>query len=234
MNFIKKIFDGTSDESVHLQFQKFSKGEFRHRALIRVKFSAGKYTIYTSAEFSNELVRMMAEKLGDEKTNITGAIVSTSDLTGELEFKDKKQFQGVKRYLIDNEMSGNEIIGLLDKLPKAFFALTFEAGGDKLKIKPKAPKSGKPGKGDEAPKADFCKLVTTDKEIARSFIFEDKEFKEAEVNHTFIIEDIVVPEELKQEKDFSKVREMAKRKGKIIREIRIDEQIVKEEKEFEA
>ncbi len=54
------------------------------------------------------------------------------------------------------------------------------------------------------------------------------------MNHTFIIEDIVVPDELKQEKDFAKVREMAKRKGKIIREIRIDEQIVKEEKEFEA
>ena len=234
MNFIKKIFDGTSDESVHLQFQKFSKGEFRHRALIRVKSSAGKYTIYASAEFSNELVRMMAEKLGDERTNITGAIVSTSDLTGELEFKEKKQFQGVKRYLLDNEMSGNEIIVLLDKLPKAFFALSFEAGGDKLKIKPKAPKAGKPGKGGEQPKANFCKLVTKDKEIARSFIFEDKEFKEAEVNHTFIIEDIVVPDELKQEKDFAKVREMAKRKGKIIREIRIDEQIVKEEKEFEA
>ena len=38
MNFIKKIFDGNIDESVHLQFQKFSKGEFRDRALIKARY----------------------------------------------------------------------------------------------------------------------------------------------------------------------------------------------------
>ncbi len=234
MNFIKKIFDNEIDEEVHLQFQKFSKGEFRNRAMIRVKCSGKKCTIYTSAEFANGFVRMAAEKLGEEKTQVTGAIVSTSDLTEELEFKEKKQFQGVKRYLIDTEMSGTEILGLLDKFPKTFFALTFNVGDEKLKIKPKAPKSGKPGKGDAEPKINFCKFVTTDAKIKNSFVFEDANFKEAIIDHTFVIEDIVVPDELKDEKDFSKVREMAKRKGKIIREAKIDEQIVKEEKEFEA
>ena len=92
MNFIKKIFEGDVDENVHLQFQKFSKGEFRNRALINAKQSKGKYTIVTTAEFANELVREVAKKLGDNKTQIKGAIVSTSDLTGELEFQDKKQF----------------------------------------------------------------------------------------------------------------------------------------------
>ena len=234
MNFIKKIFDGVTDKSVHLQFQKYSKGEFRDRALIRVKASGKRYTIYTSAEFANELVRATAEKLGEEKSKITGAIVSTNDLTGELDFKYKKQFQGVKRYLIENDMSGVEIIALLDKLPKAFFALSFEAGEDKLKIKPKAPKSSKSKKKGEAPKPDFCKLITKNKEIAKNFVFEDSDFKEANINHTFLIDEIVIPEELKQEKDFSKVREMAKRKGKIIRNVVIDEQIFKEEKEFVA
>ena len=41
----------------------------------------------------------MAEKLGQEKTTVKGAIVSTSDLKEELQPKDVKQFQGVKRYL---------------------------------------------------------------------------------------------------------------------------------------
>jgi hypothetical protein len=234
MNFIKKIFDDEIDESVHLQFQKFSKGEFRNRALIRAKCSGKKYTIYTSAEFANGLVRLMAEKLGEEKTQVTGAIVSTSDLTDVLEFKEKKQFQGVKRYLIESEMSGNEILELLEKFPKTFFALTFNVGDEKLKIKPKAPKSGKPGKDGEKPKIDFCKLNTLDKDIMKSFVFEDFDFKEANISHTFLIEDIVVPEELKGEEDFAKIREMAKRKGKIVREAQIDEQVVKEEKEFEA
>jgi len=232
MNFIKKVFEGNSDESIHLHFQKFSKGEFRDRALIEAKNSKGKYTIKTSSEFANELVRDVAEKLGDDKTKITGAIVSTQDLTGELDFKDKKQFQGVKRYLIDKEMSGKEILSLLEKFPKNFFALSFEAGDCKLKIKPKAPKSGKPGKEKEdGPKADFCTLKTNDKNIAESFIFEKPNFTEAKVNHTFIINELVMPQ---GETDYAKIREMAKRKGRIVRNSVIDGAVMKKEVEFEA
>lgn len=236
MNFIKKIFDEKKDELIHLQFQKFSKGEFTNRALIRAKYSAGKYTINTSAEFANELVRMAAEKLGENKTKVTGAIVSTNDLKDKLDYKEIKQFQGVKRYLIDKEMSGNEIIKLLDEFPKTFFALTFNVGEDtKLKIKAKAPKSGKPGKEkDGGPKADFCSLKTTDKEIGQSFVFEKPNFKNAEINHTFYIEQIVIPDELKTSKDFAKIREESFRKGKIVRKATIDEEDRTQEFEFQA
>lgn len=235
MNFIKKVFDEKIDELVHLQFQKFSKGEFRDRAIIEAKNSNGKYTVKTSAEFANEMVRAVAKKLGDKETNITGCIVSTNDLTGELDFKDKKQFQGVKKYMIDSEISGNKIIELLEKSPKAFFALSFSAANDGtiLKIKPKAPKSGKPGsKGKEKP--NFCKLSTNDPELGRSFVFERPNFKKAEITHHFIIEQIEIPEELKNSKDFEKIREGSKRKGKIIREAVIDGQDIISEKEFEA
>jgi len=230
MNFIKKIFDGAVDERVHLQFQKFSKGEFRNRALIEVKKTGKGYSIKTSAEFANGLVRIVAEKLGEESARVTGAIVSTQDLTGELEFKNKKQFQGVKRYLIDKEMTGLEIIGLLEKFPKNFFALTFSVGDEKLKIKPKAPKSGKPGKEKEGgPKADFCSLKTSDKNIVDSFVFEKMDFKEAKINHVFFIEKLILPED---EKDFAKMREMAKRKGRIVRTAVIDGVEMEKEKEF--
>jgi hypothetical protein len=231
MNFIKKIVDKRVDALVHLQFQKFSRGEFRDRAIIEAKNSNGKYTIKTSAEFANELVRIMAEKLGANKTQVTGAVVSTNDLTGEIEFTEKKQFQGVKRYLIDKEMSGDEIINLLDKFPKTFFALTFDVGDDKLKIKAKAPKAGKPGKGDEEVKADFCVLKTTDKKIAESFIFENPKFKTAKINHTFFIDKIVMPD---GEKDFAKIREMSKRAGRILRKAVIDDEKKEEEFEFSA
>lgn len=235
MNFIKKIYDDKIDESVHLQFQKFSPGEYNYKAMIDAKQSKGKYTISTTTEFANELVRAVAEKLGSEKTNVTGAIVTTADLTGELDYQDKKQFQGVKRYIIDAEMSGDEIIALLDKLPKAFFALSFTVGDTKLKIKPKAPKSGKPSKkGGGRPKADFCKLITKDANLAREFIFEKTEWAKAFIEHQFLIDDIVVPPELEAEGDFAKIRELARRKGKIIRKALIDEEEIDEEKEFEA
>ncbi len=236
MNFIKKIADKKSDVLVHAQFQKFSKGEFRDRALIRVKNSSGKYTIYTGAEFANGLVRLVAEKLGSEKTNVTGAIVSTSNLKDKLDFTNIKQFQGVKRYLIDKEMTGDEIIALLDEFPKTFFALTFATEKDdtKLKIKPKAPKSGKPGKDGEDPKIDFCTLKTKDKSIADDFIFEASDFKEVIVNHTYFIESIEVPEELKKSEDFAKMREEAFRVGKVVRKARIDDQEKTTELELRA
>lgn len=235
MNFIKKIVDKEGGRSVHLQFQKFSRGNFKNRAIVKVKNSSGKYTINTSAEFANEFVETLAKKLGSNKTRVTGAVVSTLDMTGKLNFNDKKQFQGVKRYLIDYEMSGEEIISNLQEFPKAFFALSFEVGEDKLKIKPKAPKSGKPGsKGGEVPKPDFCKLVTRDKEIVKSFVFETEDFKEAEIVHEFVIESIDIPEELRDSKDFARVREESKRKGKIIRIAKIDGVEKKSEINFEA
>lgn len=231
MNFIKKIFDGDIDESVHLQFQKFSKGEFKDRAIIKAKQSRGKYTIITTAEFANEMVKTVAEKLGDEKTNIKGAIISTSDLSGELDFQNKKQFQDVKKYIIDKEMSGNEIINLINKFPKAFFALSFKTEKDNttLKIKPKAPKSAKPKNKEEKSKPNFCKLITTDSKLEKSFVFEKPDFKTAEITHTFVIEEIIPPE---MEADYEKIREMAKRKGKIIREAVIDGNEMNKEIEF--
>jgi len=233
MNFIKKIVDKEIDESVHLQFQKFSRGKFKNRAILKVKKSQDKYTINSSPEFSNELVRIMAEKLGNEKTQVTGAIVSTSDLSGKIKFKEKKQFQGVKRYLIDNEMEGEEILSLLKEFPKTFFALSFQVDEKNiLKTKPKAPKTGKPGKGNEKPKANFCKLITNDSQLGKSFIFEKDDFKSAEIEHDFIVEKITLPET--DEKDFAKIREMAKREGKIIRYSNIDGVEAKKEYEFIA
>ena len=232
MNFIKKIVDGNVDELVHLQFQKFSRGEFKNRAVLKVKKTKDKYTINSTGEFINEFVRMMAEKLGSEKTQMVGAVISTSDLNGKLDFKEKKQFQGVKRYLIDTEMSGEDAIKLLDEFPKAICALSFNVGGDKLKIKPKAPKMGVPGNKGKPPKTDACKLITTDASIGESFIFETKDFSLAEINHTIFVEKVIIP--YTDEKDFSKIRELAKKEGKIIRYSKIDDVETSKEYEFLA
>ncbi len=224
MNFIKKLVDGRGDEMAHLQFQKFSRGEFQNRAIIESKLSKGKYTINTTPEFANEMVFLVAKKLGKDKTLVTGSIITTSNLEEKIDFKSKKQFQGVKNYSISGEMSGEEILDLLSKFPKAFFGLSFSTSDTVLKIKPKMPKSGKPSsKGEAAPKPDFCKIVTTDSKIGKSFIFETEIFSKAKVNHKFIIEKIVVPEEIKNEKDFAIVREKSLREGKIIRTTIIDD-----------
>jgi hypothetical protein len=235
MNFIKKIAEKKIDESVHLQFQKFSRGEFKKRAMVVAKKSKNKFTITTSPEFANEFVKILAQKLGEQKTNVNGAIISTNDLKGKIDFKEVKQFQGVKKYLIAKEMTEKEILNLISEFPKNFFALSFATNDSELKIKPKAPKSGKPGKEDSDDiKPDFCKLTTSDKKIAESFVFEKMDFEKADIKHDFIINEIIVPEELKTSEDFAKIREMSKRKGKIIRTAIIDGKEFKSEFEFEA
>ena len=234
MNFIKKVFDKKIDEDVHMQFQKFSRGEFRNRAIVKVKKVKDKYTISTTAEFANELVRLIAEKLGNNKTKVTGAIISTLDLGKQIDFNTRKQFMGIKQYGIEREISGKEILEMLEKFPKVFFALSFSSGEDVLKIKAKAPKSAKPKNKDEAPVPDFCKLITTDEKIAKDFVWETNDFKLAEIFHDFIIESIVVPNSLKEEKDFAVVREKSLRKGKIIRRTIIDGKETKVEIELEA
>lgn len=235
--FIKKIFEGKGekDQLVHVQFQKFSRGEFKDKAVILYSKAKDKYTLATTYDYANEFVRFLAEKLGSKKTKVTGPIISTRDLKGQLNYASIKQFAGVKQYVLDCEMSGEELIALLDKLPTAFFALSMTVEGCELKIKPKAPVSGKPSTKADAPvKADFCKFYTTDKNMIKSFIFDSEiteSTKKAEIKHVYNINDIIVP---KDETDPLKMREMAVRKGKVTRIITIDEKIVKKEHDFSA
>ncbi len=235
--FIQKIFDGEKDELVHLQFQKFSKGGFKDRAMIVAKQNNGKFSISTTAEYANEFVRCLAERLGNEKTEVSGVVVSTRDL--ELNYQDKKQFMGVKQYAINKEMSGSEILELCGKLPNSFVGLSFKAGDSELKIKPKAPKSSKPSsKADGGAKVDFCKLKTSDNSIVESLIFdpEARGFKQVEISHDFIINEIIISDEMKKEcrDDFALLRERALRKGRMVRRLNIDGREIAKEKEFEA
>ena len=216
------------DELVHSQFQKFSRGEFPNRAMVRIKNSKGKYSISTTAEYAKDFVMSFATKLGDEKVMVTGGLISALDLDG-FEYKEKKSAIGVRKYILENEMSGNEILELCEKISKAFFGLSFKFGDNDLKIKMKSPKSSKGSsskkKEGEKVKIDFCKVKTFEKGIVDNLVFEKVEdFKNLEIQHDFIVEEIVMDDELKKEhgNDFAKLREMAKRKGKIIRRLNVD------------
>ncbi len=235
-SFVKKIFDGSIDESVKLQFMKFSRGEFKDRALVDARKSRGKFSIAMSYEYANELVKAVAEKIDEgESVLMSGAIISTRNLKEIPEFHNLlahckvKQFQGVRKFLIDTEISKEKIFELCEKFPKSFLALSFKVGDSELKIKPKAPKSGKPGKGDKKPKVDFCKLKTTDVNLVKGILFDVGEFKKISINHTFLINEIDIP---KDEKDSVLMRERAVRKGKVIRKIEVDGREEEREVEF--
>jgi len=237
-SFIKKIFLGKSDEFVHLQFQKFSRGEFIEKSMINASKSKDKYSISTTAEYANELVRSIAEHMkNNEKTQVSGVLVSTRNLKEIPEFHqllanvEVKQFMGIKQFKINTQMSKEEILNICNLLPNSFLALSFSVNGTDLKIKPKAPKSAKPSTSDKGPKVDFCKIKTNDESLVKELIFDVDKFKSIKIKHKYLITDIILP---KNQTDPAKIREMAIRKGKIIREVEVDGITHNKEAIFEA
>ncbi|MDO8509383.1 MAG: hypothetical protein Q7S27_06915 [Nanoarchaeota archaeon] len=231
-NVLKRIFSGKSDDDMHNEFIKFSRGIFANRYLLYGKKQKDKWTIKTGCEFANFLVRRCLEK-SEGEISATGIIVYTGSLgDSKIPIERVKQFMGIKQYVINSKVKVSDVLEAMDKYPKAFFALTFSIPTAELKIKAKAPKSSKPStKGDAEVKADFCSLKTTNKELVEDLFFDFPQFNEIKIKHILDIEKVIIPTNIS---DPVKMREMSKRKGKIIRDITVDGKTEKKEVSFEA
>lgn len=219
--FIKKIFEKNYDDETHRELLKFGKGEFKNKYVIEAKNKDDFYTIKTSSEFANYFVKKGLENY-DKKIKINGVIISTYDL--DIPFiKEKKQYLGIKKFIVEGEIAPSEVIEIMNKYPKIFFALSFSREGYSLKIKPKAPKSPKPNikENGEEKAQNFCTLNTNKKNFVEEFFFDCPKFKEIKINHTIKIDEIIYPENFQKMKP-EEIRENSKRKGKIIREIILD------------
>ena len=232
---MKKIFEGVSDNEIHNDFMKFSRGEFKDKYIIEAKKQANKTAIKTTAEFTNSIERICLQSLSGP-TQIKGVIASTTDLSEELglPIKKKSNFQGVRKLEIDTEVDPQKILNLMEKYSKVFFALTFKTNEIDLKVKPKAPTSGKPGKAKEdGPKADFCTLKTNNQKIINELLFDVSNFKELKIKHTINITDIIYPDNMDSLSP-KEVREQAKRKGVVVRNSVVDGNEFVSRKEFIA
>jgi hypothetical protein len=228
---INKIFLGIN-EGIHDEFIKYSKGVFASKYLVDAKKKKDGWKIKTSNEFTNFLVRSCLEKV--KEVEVTGAIIATFDVSKEAEFPitGMKQFMGIKQAIVNTKTTSDKIIRLMDRFPRAFYALSFAGEGFKLKIKAKAPKSAKPStSGDKEAKAEFCAIETSDQGIVKDLLFDCLDAGEVTINHQLVIEQIILP---KNEKDPVKLRENAIRKGKMIRVLKIGEKEIKKEAAFEA
>jgi len=229
---LKKIFSEQSDDRVHNEFIKFGKGVFENRYLLEAKKQKTKWSVKTSAEFSNFLVRSCLEKASGE-IEVKGIIVSTSPLSEKAEFEIEKvkKYMGIQQAVIKTNTTPDKILALMDELPKAHYGLSFKTADCDLKIKAKTPKTGKPGKKAQEPKADFCALKTTDKSIIQDLFFDFPDFDFIVIKHTINIKKIELPE---GEEDPVKIRELAKRFGSIKREVNVNGEQFIEEKKFSA
>ena len=234
MNFIKKIFENKIDETVHLQFERYSRGTFEDRALVEIDKTKNHVKIKTSFEFANEFVSFLASKIKDN-SHVSGVIITNNkELQDKVKFEiaGVSQFAGIKKLQVATDISKEDLLDALKQFPHALFLLTFNTEYGSLTTKQKSPKSPKPGADKEA-KADFCTFKTEDINFYKEFLFDyDKNFTKAKIKHTLFIEELVVPKEYANNPALARVN--AKRKGKIKRIVDIDGTTFEKEIKFEA
>ncbi len=220
MNFIKKIFMGKTEDDAHRQFIRFGKGEYNRRALLGL-WRTKNVKIKGSFEYANDFTLFVAS-LGEAK--FEGNIWSKEEISG---LSGKKK-EGKIIYEV-KDMPSSQVKKIANQV--YCFLLNADGPGLKLRIKPKLPK---PGKGEDKIDDKFCQMEIDEKyynQAKEDFFWDLPDCKKASVEHRFIITDIVMP---KGETDYAKIREMAKRKGKIIRTANVDGKEMKTEKPFEA
>jgi len=232
MNFIKKVVEGKIDGGVHRQFTRFGKGEYRGRFLLSL-WKTKNIKIKSSFEFANDLIALSSE-FGNCKAS--GIVLSKKDISNvmkenniEANSEAKKGGLYYQNNISSQELSGNQLKELEEN--SYFTLLDLEGKEFKLKIKKKLPK---PGKNEDKIDGRFCQLEADKKffsKIKEDLFWDIPNAKKINIKHKVIVDEIIMPE---GEKDFSKIRELAKRKGKIIREAEIDEQKITKKYEFEA
>ena len=146
------------------------------------------------------------------KVKVKGIIVTTLDIVKDCKFEiiNVKKYMGIRQVIIDTEVDSVDLLDLMNKYPRAFYALSFSSGMFELKSKAKPPKSGKPGTKEEEPKADFCSVKTNNEELVRDLLFDASDFSEIQIKHEIEIKQIEIPQGVS---DPVKMRELAKRNG---------------------
>jgi len=225
MFFIKKLFLGQEDDSVHSQFVRFGKGIFENKAVYSAAKS-GQIKINGTFELANDFVRFAASN--SKKMKISGIIMSREKV-----LPDGKMKKGLFHFDIDREIGSDELLKISEKA----YAMLLDCEGDEISIKmkkkiprPKAQIRDKPPKINDK----FCIMLLPLSlwgKVKDEFLFNLPEGKKYRLSHSYTITEIIVP---KGEKDFEKMRLLAKKKGKIKRIALVDGKETVEEKDFIA
>lgn len=211
--FIKKMFEGEDISKNKKYFLRFGKGSYKRRFVMALNKGA-KIKIKASYELSNSFVEFVRE---NKEVGFSGKILTTEKVQG----KEGRKKAGSFVY----EISESNLEGFENPY---FYLLDANSGDIVLKIKKSLPK---PGKDEEKVDDKFCSMELDEKywgKIKESFFWDipDK-VKKVSVEHEILISDIEYPE---GEKDPVRIRELAKRKGKMIRKLVVDGKVEIREK----
>ncbi len=234
MHFIKEIIQGDPDkEHVHTRFIRYGKGTF-FGPIIKIKNNGKTLKISASNEYVNTLGYILAKNSVDE-FDVSGKIISREDIRDQLsennlDVKSHSKKKGVYTFIVEGSVSGDILAKTYSMFESAHIFLDLKQSNtkNKLKTKKKPPRPG--SKIDEK----FCSAVIDSsqiKEVLTEICFDSdsEDFKEINLSHTYLIKDIIIPEEYKG--DYQNARIYSKRNGILLRVIDVDGN--KKENEYE-
>lgn len=229
MHYIKDIFEKNPTKHAHDKLVRYSKGVFQG-PLMRIKVFPSNIKLYSSFHYVDELQRTLIPILENQEVHIKGSLVWNSDLTKELEslgikYSKVSKARGIFKYTLDNMVHYKDFIETMGKY-HLLFSFKLE-NGLSMVCKPAFPNPNKEFSDD------FCKLILPLE--LKDFLFKEFAFdvknpaKEFSVSHKIFIDDIILPEKYD---NFEQARQEAKRVGKFQRIVKINNEEVSSEVDF--
>ena len=223
IHFIKKIFQDKSDDYVHWQFVRFSRGVFENKAVLNIS-KTSKIKISSTYELSGELALFMAYLA--KNIHVSGMIMSRVQIP---EFSGARK-KGIWVYDVNQNMSFEK----MSEISKSAFALLLdcEAVGISMNVKKKLPRPSP--KSANKVNDKFCVAQIDLKfwpSVKDEFLFDLPDGKAYKLSHKYEITELIFPG---NEKDSERLRLLTKRKGKVTRKSIIDGKEIIREKSFIA
>lgn len=235
MHFLKQIFLGEKSPSeAHEKFVRYGKGEFEGSS-IKIKKYGDSLKIKGSINYVNIIGEILLKNT--KEVTCSGKIYSKDNPKPILEEKEieikkeKKKKEVSSLQLNKGNYPSQKLLSVYEELDGGgdYLLLNLKSPDGHLKSKNTLPKPGKVDKKFFSASLPSSALTELEDEVAFDL---EEDFKKLEISHLYHIEGFEIPEEYKG--DYEKARIHAKRKGKIERNLKIDGEERKVEKEFKA
>lgn len=228
MNFLKQLFIGKADGSIHYKFVRYGKGEYE-RLLFEITAGKNNFRVKSSFDFANDFAGIISENLKDT-ANVSGKIIAPYDFKADIDAICEPAAYSKRGKLYTAELSADlspdQLKRLYAKFSNYFLLLNIKSNDFSLKVGKSLPKPG------GAIKPNFCS-ASLPLSLLDELAWDVKEkFQKMEIRHMLNITDIIVHPELKN--DPARARIEGKRKGKIIRTLVIDGKQITKETDFIA
>jgi hypothetical protein len=253
MHFLKKVVENPDLEKpaenhmeVHRHFNRYSRGTFSGPA-IKIKKYSTKLTLKGSLEYEDIIQEIVIRTLNDGEIDVKGKVISIDDISFiinqlNLNWNLKESTGKIKKYKAEfnDKLNKEKLLKAIEEFRKnSFLLLSFNKNKYcRVSTKTSLPRPSKKNPIDDNidKKVSFCSgyIINNDNnlEMVINELLPDfrdelpKEWDQFSLTNTYNINEIKIPKNIN---DSKMLRIMAIRKGKLIRNLQINDQVIEKQ-----